>query len=293
MTSKNNLPRSFSYPNIVVIERALRGQPKLRPGMTLPYELCADGRVLSYEFRGIGIPPNDIGRPGDIFWDTTFPYILYFAATASARSRPLAQHPSFRDRYLWMSGSGFAWLVSSGLQKAHMDMRQFYALDDTSLGLDFPDNRRRYDEEVRRRRHDGVAVGEVSAMSHIPHGSDALSTSGINTSLIDEFSETSSEIFGNQATDSSSIPLKEETQAEDNNSKQQLSTEIETLKSENARLKLLLAECQENSDERVRVLLEKSCRDDEELRDLRHLKASVGEVLEELETYRDGLRGAA
>ncbi|KAJ7913014.1 hypothetical protein B0H13DRAFT_2326776 [Mycena leptocephala] len=127
MTSNSRALKSVNYPNLVVLERVLKGQPKLRDGMALPYEVNSSNQYTSYEFRGFGAPPADIGRPGDVFWDITFPYIIYvrreelweaWNPRASAGSQLLAEHPCFRDRYLWIASSGgLAWLAQQSLGK--------------------------------------------------------------------------------------------------------------------------------------------------------------------------------
>ncbi|KAJ7116604.1 hypothetical protein C8R44DRAFT_739298 [Mycena epipterygia] len=188
MASTVELPKSPSYPNLVAIERPLRGLPKLKDGMMLPYQ-CND-RVLAYEFRGIGVPPEDVGRAGDIFWDVTSPYILYVRGldgwvswnpSASSGRQALAEHPAFTDRYLWISGTGLAWLTDQGLKRKDIDITQQYALDQgpqndlhsileaapssLCLAMDSPDSRTRYEAEVARRHQHGVAVQARSAQS--------------------------------------------------------------------------------------------------------------------------------
>ncbi|KAJ7470953.1 hypothetical protein FB451DRAFT_1399705 [Mycena latifolia] len=184
MTSESYIkPQSLSYPQIVILKQTLKGSLKLREGLEIPYEAAA-GQIVCYEFRGIGMPPNDIGRSGDIFWDVTFPYILYFRGVhtweawnprASEGSQLLAEHPCFRDRFLWMSGAGLSWLARQSLGKTKMDTKQFHTLGDQFqkelaailrsapsfdlLSLDIPNNRERHDAELARRRRNGVAVG--------------------------------------------------------------------------------------------------------------------------------------
>ncbi|KAJ7080301.1 hypothetical protein C8R44DRAFT_895407 [Mycena epipterygia] len=174
---------SFDYPNVVVLERVLRGKPKLRPGIEPPFG------TNYYEFRGIGVPPNEIGRPGDIFWDVTFPYILYVRGSqvwegwnprASTGSQLLAEHPCFLDRYLWFGGNGLSWFIHKSLHP-EIDTKQFHMLSDDfqkelaailcsspsfkSLSLDISENRAKHDAEVARRHRRGVAVGQAP---HVP-----------------------------------------------------------------------------------------------------------------------------
>ncbi|KAJ7505638.1 hypothetical protein B0H11DRAFT_2272448 [Mycena galericulata] len=182
MTSKP--PTSFTHANIIVLERVLRGPPKPRNGTATVQHKPGTSQVICYEFRGHGMPPADIGSPGDIFWDVTAPYIFYVRGInlweawnpgASTGSQLLAEHPCFFDRYLWISGSGLEWRAQQSLYKAKMDTKQFHILDDVfqaelaeilssapsfkMLALDIPENRTRHEAEVERRRRTGVAVG--------------------------------------------------------------------------------------------------------------------------------------
>jgi hypothetical protein len=65
MTSNSRALKSVNYPNLVVLERVLKGPPKLRDGMALPYEMNSSNQYTSYEFRGFGTPPADITRKGE------------------------------------------------------------------------------------------------------------------------------------------------------------------------------------------------------------------------------------
>ncbi|KAJ7683186.1 hypothetical protein B0H17DRAFT_1205253 [Mycena rosella] len=184
MASDNEALQSSSYPDVIILKQVLR-TPKLRDGMEYPYESVA-GRIVCYEFRGIGVPPGDIGRPGDIFWDVTFPFILYLRTEsawkawnprASEGSQLLAESPRFRDRYLWISPAGLTWLASQSLNRAKIEIKQFHTLGDRlqkefaavlssapsfhSLALDIPANRARHDAEVARRRRLNVPVGSA------------------------------------------------------------------------------------------------------------------------------------
>jgi hypothetical protein len=189
MPEGNKPLQSINYPNLVVLERVLRGTPKLREKKEHSYE-NSDGHALCYEFRGIGVPPEEIGRPGDIFWDVTSPYILYFRGAqtwqawnpgASSGSQLLAEHPCLRDRYLWISGSGLTWLAQQSLLKASVDIKQFHTLGDELQmqlaailcsapsfklsTLDIPENRTKHNLEVARRQRDGVPVGPATYSS--------------------------------------------------------------------------------------------------------------------------------
>ncbi|KAJ7082921.1 hypothetical protein B0H15DRAFT_434624 [Mycena belliarum] len=148
--------------------------------------------IVFYEFRGIGVPPDDLGRAGDIFWDTTFPYILYvrrlnaweaWNPRASEGSQLLVEHPCFYDRYLWLSGSGLSWLAQQSLGKSRVEIKQFQTLGDElqkelaavlcsspgfrSLAPDILDNRTRHDAEVTRRTRNGILVGKTPYFSTV------------------------------------------------------------------------------------------------------------------------------
>jgi hypothetical protein len=77
----DDLPVSSSYPDLVMIPRALRGEMKLLPGKAHSYQNNGDS-VVFYEFRGRGVLPVDVGRPGDVYWDVKLPYIIYFGGIA-------------------------------------------------------------------------------------------------------------------------------------------------------------------------------------------------------------------
>ncbi|KAJ7503368.1 hypothetical protein B0H11DRAFT_2187808 [Mycena galericulata] len=250
MTSKP--PTSFTHANIIVLERVLRGPPKPRNGTATVQHKPGTSQVICYEFRGHGMPPADIGSPGDIFWDVTSPYILYVRGInlweawnpgASTGSQLLAEHPCFFDRYLWISGSGLEWRAQQSLYKAKMDTKQFHILDDVfqaelaeilssassfkMLALDIPENRTRHEAEVERRRRAGVAVGhfvETAIASPVKrkrrHGDLDLDETATCPAI-----------------PAASMGYSEGQQAEETSS-----TDLESLKSENTRLHKLLEE---------------------------------------------------
>ncbi|KAJ7183309.1 hypothetical protein C8R46DRAFT_1344178 [Mycena filopes] len=187
MAALNKLPTSLSYPDLVVIERPFQGTPKLRGGVVqvvAPIDntkraakpVAYGKQAVAYEFRGFGVPPDDVGRIGDIFWDLVRPYIFYIRGSdgwrpwnpkASEGKRPLAQHPEYIDRYMWLSRHGLAWLTEKTLRAKAivMDPKHVYGLDhnildelDKSLdtGPSIVVDRARYDAEVARRYAHGV-----------------------------------------------------------------------------------------------------------------------------------------
>ncbi|KAF7330186.1 hypothetical protein MVEN_02455600 [Mycena venus] len=172
---------SSSYPGLITIQRIFHGLPNLLPGKSLPYEIPGDtSRVIYYEFRGRGTPPADVGRPGDVYWDVTFPYIIYVVGIdgweawnpqASAGVQLLARHPNFDDRYLWTSGDGFSWLTTKDLENSLVPVKttvpQAFDQDlltallhcsptTSTLALDLSYNQMRNNAEVQRRRLNGV-----------------------------------------------------------------------------------------------------------------------------------------
>ncbi|KAJ7116589.1 hypothetical protein C8R44DRAFT_211326 [Mycena epipterygia] len=183
----SDVPSSSSYPNLITIPRMIHGSPKLLPGKNLPYK-NVDGKVVYYEFRGRGTPPVDVGRPGDIYWDVTPPYIIYIRdidgwepwnRQASAGSQPLAQHPNLDDRYLWISGLDCSWCWFTIKTLGRKRVEANHAMDENmqetlasflhwlkmysapGLNLDLPENQRRHAAEIKRRLLNGVTVGEV------------------------------------------------------------------------------------------------------------------------------------
>ncbi|KAJ7671448.1 hypothetical protein DFH06DRAFT_1366364 [Mycena polygramma] len=193
-------PTSTLYPKLVTIQRTLRGALHLLPYMDLPYGITEPGnpRVIFYEFRGRGPPPGDIGRPGDVYWDVTFPCIIYFVGTggweawnpqASDGSQLLARNPNFANRYLWTSRHhhGFSWLTKESLAKSLLKTSEPQSINQdklkhflhfspstmsASLALNVADNQTRNDAEITRRRLNGVAIG-VEAKQNQEHVSSA------------------------------------------------------------------------------------------------------------------------
>ncbi|KAJ6520804.1 hypothetical protein DFH09DRAFT_1098219 [Mycena vulgaris] len=312
-TPSNNKPlESFNYPNIVVLQRVLLGPPKLRGGMERPYDTDVP-QVLCYEFRGIGMPPEDIGRPGDIFWDVTFPYIIYFRdlrawkawnPRASAGSQLLAEHPCFLDRYLWTRSTGLSWLAQQSLWKAKIDIKQFHPVGDEfqkklaailcfspnfkTLALDISDNRARHEAEVARRHQQGVAVGQAPS---IPPSTP------LKRKRVEESKETSpSTLLSEMATDmAANRTLQPQLRAET----LRTDAQIDVLQTANSRLEHLLqdskrtreelsaqyTEAQDNihtlterlteAEHRIKKLKKQATKYEEEVRELREFRATV------------------
>jgi hypothetical protein len=176
-------PKSSIYPSLVTIQRILPGSSSLFAS-SIPYHGTATDGVNFFEFRGRGIVPADIGRLGDVYWDVTFPYIIYFVGIdgwkpwnpqASEGSQKLARHPVFDDRYLWISDDGFSWLTQKSLSNSLVRVRTHVAqtLDQellaallqfspttATLALDLEENRRRDEAEAQRRRLNGVPLSQ-------------------------------------------------------------------------------------------------------------------------------------
>ncbi|KAJ7770023.1 hypothetical protein B0H16DRAFT_1715651 [Mycena metata] len=292
MTSRKPLD-SIKYPNIVVLERVFRGTPKLRDRMEASYE-TGSNHFVSYEFRGFGMPPMDVGHPGDVFWDVTYPYIIHVRGRerwaawnpyASVGSQLLAEHPCFRDRYLWISPSGLAWYTQQGLNKAAMDHRQFHSLDDaarralvvllgapTALALDVPENRARRDEEVARRGKLGIPV---EAPPDVP----------VSAILRTKQASGQPEVKDS----SSSISVQRPPSKSRRETNTEAPSEVGSLRRENARLKKLLEEAETEkrkletqlteTEDKVKKLKKSAKNDEEELEELRHLKTRISDVL--------------
>ncbi|RDB26244.1 hypothetical protein Hypma_006334 [Hypsizygus marmoreus] len=184
----NPRPSSELYPNVVRRLKKFKNKKKTMrsPRSPWPYrQYPKDGDVvLFFEYRGYGMPPDDIGLPGDIYLDlTTFgasPHLLYsyhgscgwicttWSPDLSTTRFSLARHPLLKDRYLWgTEAGGFMWFTRGFLRKLgysprngkqdHAPMIQS-ALQFDSGGEPFEvdanseDAKRREEEEVDRRK---------------------------------------------------------------------------------------------------------------------------------------------
>ncbi|KAJ7776627.1 hypothetical protein DFH07DRAFT_951758 [Mycena maculata] len=158
--------KSFHYPDLVVLKGELRGTPQLRIGMEPPYGTDTK-KIIYYEFRGYGTPPDDVGSPGDIFWDVTFPYIFYVRGTDIWE----AWNPGASA-----GGSGPTWFAQQSLKsKLKTDIKQFHSLGKNVqtklattlssapsfqlLSFEIPENRARHDAELQRRGQHEAEVG--------------------------------------------------------------------------------------------------------------------------------------
>ncbi|KAJ7746285.1 hypothetical protein B0H16DRAFT_1556893 [Mycena metata] len=106
------------------LSKSLRGTLVLRKGTEFLTKHTAGSEHLWNEFRGRGAPPADEGRYGDVYLDITPPFVLYvrrpkdvrqiggdshwmaWNSPSAAAMQPLAEHPLYEDRYLWISASG-------------------------------------------------------------------------------------------------------------------------------------------------------------------------------------------
>ncbi|KAF7330185.1 hypothetical protein MVEN_02455500 [Mycena venus] len=146
-------------------------------------KFLATRTVLStMNLEGGGVPPADVGLPGDVYLDLTFPYIIYFVGInaqwdawnpqASDGLQPLARHPNVYDRYLWISVDGLAWLTKQSLDKSRVSIHATHTIDQARLAAilssspsnrfptsDCPENQRRTETETQRRLLNGVPIG--------------------------------------------------------------------------------------------------------------------------------------
>ncbi|KAJ7116557.1 hypothetical protein C8R44DRAFT_879923 [Mycena epipterygia] len=113
--------------------RAIEGSPSLLPG--------AANCLCFVENRGSGAPPGKVGVIGDVFWDTAS-FIFYVRRKSGwvawnrdpTKPRPLAIHPSYTDRYLWISNkcAGLGYFAPDYLKRElQIDTNLPRALDDT------------------------------------------------------------------------------------------------------------------------------------------------------------------
>ncbi|KAJ7173944.1 hypothetical protein C8R43DRAFT_943586 [Mycena crocata] len=183
---------------------------------------------MSFEIRGFGVPQEDVGRAGDIFWDMTRPYILYVCGPggwvpwnpgASSGKQALAEHPLFHDRYMWISGSGLTWLTNQGLTNKGLSVKQPYALDEnvqlelkaildatsnSMWSMESPHSRAGHGAEVAGRNKSGIAVQtqdetQPAKRKRVPSSSHELSLVGTwvgNRSHVDLLPPSSSSTVG-------------------------------------------------------------------------------------------------
>ncbi|KAJ7115610.1 hypothetical protein C8R43DRAFT_114913 [Mycena crocata] len=295
--------KSVSHPDLIVIERVMGGAPKLRHGLTHPYGTHSYGTNLKgyHEFRGIGIPPEDIGRPGDIFWDITPPYIVYFHGLevweawnpqASAGSQLLAQHPCVQDRHLWIHGNGLSWLHQATLASSNIDIKQFHSFGDqaqkelaailgsanaNSLSLELPGNRVKHDEEVARRGLLGIAVIPITETS-ISRPAKRKRVGLSDPSNL--YSKESGQLLSAQLES-----LKEENDRINKmlQDSKQLGEELRTRCSEAQKRNDCLTASLEKAERRMEKMKQSAERKDQELEKLRTLKATVSKMLGEMD----------
>ncbi|KAJ7036849.1 hypothetical protein C8F04DRAFT_1233004 [Mycena alexandri] len=128
------------------------GTLTLRKGRELLRKHTAGSEHLWNEFRGRGAPPADEGRIGDVFWDITPPFVLYVRRPSDVSQtgvdsewkawnpdpftrQPLAEHPLYEDRYLWISasGTGFEWFTRAHWKGCCIEVMEARALEERLL----------------------------------------------------------------------------------------------------------------------------------------------------------------
>ncbi|KAJ7122553.1 hypothetical protein C8R43DRAFT_1112018 [Mycena crocata] len=154
-----------------------------------------------YEFWGSGEPPQDVGRPGDIYLDVTFPPIVYYVRDtaydwqpwnreASNGSQLLAQHPNYADKYLYfVTGkvSGLCWLTKSTLKGRGIEVTNQLSMDakfqnQISKIMSRPKDQDALDREqqsrrqleIERRRVCGIPVFDDQPPAHLRPFDDKL-----------------------------------------------------------------------------------------------------------------------
>jgi hypothetical protein len=155
-------------------------------GTSWPYRLHPKDETIIYffEFRGYGVPPNDIGNPGDLYMDLTPSpgphYLLYIRweghwACINWSKNPhkttfrVPDHPLLKDRLL--SGtkeSGFSWVTHGTINRRHgycrwidMDLMAWKAIEfdnrDGTLHIELNEDalqRKRAEEQRRQKEWD-------------------------------------------------------------------------------------------------------------------------------------------
>ncbi|KAJ7122560.1 hypothetical protein C8R43DRAFT_1148626 [Mycena crocata] len=188
-------PTSPSRPYVAKFRKSVQGKPTLVGGKAH----SNSDPVIDYdEYRSWGMPPPDIGRPGDVYLDVVSPYIIYCFNEAgwepwnprgSDGSQTLRRHPNYTDRYLWINQiqghAGLFWLTPDTLKKElYIIMDNKYPMDQNmqdclsgilspyvQLALDAsPDsagNKKCCELEVKRRRAHGVPVDVPQCSPHL------------------------------------------------------------------------------------------------------------------------------
>ncbi|KAJ7163888.1 hypothetical protein C8R43DRAFT_989101 [Mycena crocata] len=110
----------------VILRRTLKGDLPSRAAEGTASSLR--GTIDFQEIRSRGPPPATImGRPGDIYWDLTPPFLIYVReATCWSPSDLLVKHPNFEERYLWISNTmtykGLGWFTAQHLRNQNIDL---------------------------------------------------------------------------------------------------------------------------------------------------------------------------
>lgn len=133
-------PKSTEQPRLVVklcsfVDRKL----ECRNGGKYPYDLQVPGneshKVPYYELLGYGLPPSDVGNPGDIYVDRTPPCMVYVRTMdqwmwwdmsvkrefSDLQSTLMPQHPILSNRYLWTTYGGssrLSWLTKQTIRNS-------------------------------------------------------------------------------------------------------------------------------------------------------------------------------
>lgn len=130
----NEAPKSTLKPHAILMA-TMRELNKIDPAhfiSNFPYEREPNGTTMPYrEWHGNGIPPTDIGYPGDIYVQHDCPgvgnsFALYASMSprgwmrwipSGNREEDLIPHPLINHRYLWCSPSKISWYARNTIRK--------------------------------------------------------------------------------------------------------------------------------------------------------------------------------
>lgn len=189
----NSWPKSKDRPDIFYQLKSFLAPylPAQYPYKPLPQRNAQ--KIHYFLFTGFGLPPNDIGYPGDIYMDSTgHTYALYgrmknhwepwtgILSTAGKMRRiaNLIGHPNFPGFYLWCKGNNIAWLSYHDISKNTRKRANMHlsagSIDVTALVARTEDNIYRghkrksdaamlFDENTLKKRSKTVAEGQTPA----------------------------------------------------------------------------------------------------------------------------------
>lgn len=96
---------------------------------SFPYEVIRDNglQIHYFEFRGQGLPPADLGYPGDVWLNVRPGELSLYARTMSEwviwpgprkAKKQMFEHPLVPGRYLWCTRKHVLWYTCDGIRKS-------------------------------------------------------------------------------------------------------------------------------------------------------------------------------